>query len=101
SISSTSFTSSGPKRLMRSSSVSWIDQGIKDFRATGSVLGLAYYLARKAEALHLGDRASEALEAINEAEAVAERFEHRVHLGRLHGLRGVFLAAIGADEAQN
>jgi predicted ATPase len=80
--------------------IPWIEQGIKDFRATGSVLGVAYYLALKAEALHLAGRASEALEAINEAEAVAERFEHRVHLGRLHRLRGVFLAAIAADEAQ-
>jgi hypothetical protein len=32
-------------------------------------------LARKAEALYLADRTSEALEAINEAEALAERFE--------------------------
>jgi hypothetical protein len=37
--------------------------------ATGAVLGLSYYLSLKAEALHLADRTSEALEAINEAEA--------------------------------
>jgi hypothetical protein len=30
-----------------------IEQGIRDFRATGSVLGLPLNLARKAEALHL------------------------------------------------
>ena len=57
--------------------IPWIEQGIRDFRATGSVLGLPYYLALKAEALHLADRTSEALEAINEAEALAERFEQR------------------------
>ena len=39
-----------------------IEQGIKDLRATGSVLGLATDLALKAEALYLADRASEALE---------------------------------------
>ena len=42
----------------------------------------------------------EALEAINEAEALAERFEHRSVFSRLHRLRGVFLAAMGADETQ-
>ena len=47
----------------------------RDFRATGSVLGLPYYLALKAEALYLADRTSEALEAISEAEALAERSE--------------------------
>ena len=60
----------------------------------------ASVLARKAEALHLADRTSEALEAINEAEALAERFEQRYCCAELHRLRGVFLAAIGADETQ-
>ena len=58
------------------------------------------YLARKAEALHLADRTSEALEAINEAEALAERFEQRVYRATLHRLRGVVLASLGADETQ-
>jgi predicted ATPase len=80
--------------------IPWIEQGIRDLRATGTVLGLAGYLTLKAEALHLADRTSEALEAINEAQALAERFEHRVSLGGLHRLRGVFLAALGADETQ-
>ena len=31
----------------------WIEQGIRDLRATGTVLGLPAHLARKAEALHL------------------------------------------------
>ena len=43
--------------------ISWIEQGIRDYRATGTVLGLLAHLARKAEALHLADRTSEALEA--------------------------------------
>jgi tetratricopeptide (TPR) repeat protein len=77
-----------------------IEQGIRDYRATGSVLGLPDYLARKAEALHLVDRTSEALESIKEAVAIAERFEHGYCSAGLHRLRGVFLATLGADEAQ-
>ena len=57
-------------------------------------------LARKAEALHLADRTSEALEAIREAEALGERSEERWWSAELHRLRGVFLAAIGSDEVQ-
>ena len=63
----------------------------------GLVVGLPGHLARKAEALHLADRTSEALEATNEAVAIAERFENRFHYAELHRLRGVFLAAMGAD----
>jgi predicted ATPase len=77
-----------------------IEQGIKELRATGSVLNLPYYLALKAEALHLADRTSEALEAINEAVAIAERFEHGDCSAELHRLRGVFLATLGAEETQ-
>ena len=77
-----------------------IEQGIRDFRTMGSVLGLPGHLARKAEALYLADRTSEALEAIIEAEALAERFEQRVFLAELRRFRGVFLAAMGADETQ-
>jgi predicted ATPase len=80
--------------------MSWIEHGIRDLRATGTVLGLPAHLARKAEALHLADRSSEALEVINEAEALAERFEQPYFCAELHRLRGVFLTAIGADESQ-
>ncbi len=80
--------------------IAWIEQGIRDYRATGAVLGLTYYLGRKAEALYLADRASEALEAINEAEALAARVEHRDHCARVHYLRGVFLATLRDEETQ-
>ena len=80
--------------------IPWIERGIRDLRATGAVLGLPGHLARKAEALHLADRTSEALEAVGEAEALAERFEQRYWCAELHRLRGVFLAAMGAEEAQ-
>jgi len=77
-----------------------IEQGIRDLRATGTVLSLPYYLALKAEALYLVDRTSEALETINEGEILAVRFEQRLVFSRLHRLRGVFLAALGAEETQ-
>jgi tetratricopeptide (TPR) repeat protein len=80
--------------------IALIEHGLEDIRATGAVLGLPSHLARKAEALHLADRTSEALEAISEAQALAERFEHRNVLSVMHRLRGVFLAALGADETQ-
>ena len=77
-----------------------IEQGLRDFRATGTVLVLPYYLGVKAEALHLADRDPEALEAIEEAEKVVERSEERQWCAELRRLRGIFLASIGADEAQ-
>jgi serine/threonine protein kinase/tetratricopeptide (TPR) repeat protein len=80
--------------------IPWIEQGIRDLRASGTVLDLPGNLARKAEALHLADRTSEALKAINEAVAIAERFEHGNCSAELHRLRGVFFAALGAEETQ-
>jgi hypothetical protein len=80
--------------------ISWIDQGIEDYRATGSIAALTLWLALKAEALHLADRTSEALEAIREAEAQAGRFELGSWYAELHRLRGVFLATLGADRTQ-
>ena len=80
--------------------IAWIEDGIRDCRATGSVLSLSYYLRLKAEALDLADRTSEALEAIKEAEAAAQKTGERHCFAELHLLRGVFLTRLGADEAQ-
>jgi serine/threonine protein kinase/predicted ATPase len=80
--------------------IAWMDDGIRDYRATGSILGVPCWFVLKAEALHLANRTSEALAAIAEAEAVAQRTEERECFAELHRLRGVFLAAIGANEAQ-
>ena len=63
-------------------------------------LAVPYWLALKAEALHVAERTSEALGAISEAEAIAERSEERDWCAELHRLRGVFLAALGAEETQ-
>ena len=80
--------------------ISCIEDGIRAYRAPGSMLGMPFYLAVKAEALHLADRTHLALEAIKEAEALAERFEVRWWYAELDRLRGVFLAAMGADEVE-
>ena len=74
--------------------------GIRDCRATGSVLSLPQLLALKAEALPLANRTFEALQATKKAKAVAERFEQRWYLSELHRLHGVFLAAIGTNETE-
>jgi predicted ATPase len=80
--------------------IALIDQGIRDFRAIGGGPGLPVSLGRKAEALHLAGRTSDALEAINEAKVLAERLEHCDYCARMHCLRGVFLATMSAEEAQ-
>ena len=58
------------------------------------------FIALKAEALHLADRTSEALEAIKEAEELVERTEERWWSAELDRLRGVFLAAIDAENTE-
>ena len=80
--------------------IAWIEDGLRDTRATGVILTVPFLLALKAETLHLADRTVEALEAIREADALIERFENRYWSAELHRLRGVFLATIGADETQ-
>jgi predicted ATPase len=80
--------------------IAWIDDAIRNYRATGAMLRMPYFLALKAESLHFADRVSEALEAITEAEGWVGRSEERWWCAELHRLRGVFLAAMGADEAQ-
>jgi hypothetical protein len=81
-------------------SLSWIEDGIEDYRATGSTGWIAYFLTLKGEALHLADRTSEALQAIREAEAIVERRGGRAMCAELCRLRCVFLAALGAEETQ-
>jgi predicted ATPase len=80
--------------------ISWIEQGIRDFRATGAMLVAPYYLALMAEALYLAHRTSDALKVINEATAVAEASAERWWCAEIHRLKGVFLTAIGADEVR-
>ena len=78
----------------------WIEDAFRDYGATGSMMCLPYGLGLKAEVLHLAGRTPEALEAIREAAAVVERRGERWWSAELHRLRGVFLAAIGANETE-
>ena len=80
--------------------IAWIEDEIRNYRATGCMLRMPYFLALKAEALHSANCVSEALEAITEAQAWVERSEERWWCAELHRLRGVFLAAMGAEETQ-
>ena len=83
-----------------SEGISWVERGVEDYRASRSIVGMPLWLAVKAEALCLADRSSEALEVIGEAEAIAERFENGCSYAELKRLRGVCLAALGADETR-
>ena len=80
--------------------IAWIEEAIGEWRAPGSMLVVPYWLALKAEALHFADRLPEALEAIREAEALAEASGERWWLAELDRMRAVFLAAIGAEEPE-
>ena len=50
--------------------LAWIEDGLRDYRATGSIRSVPFYLRLKAEVLYLADRTPEALEAITQAEAL-------------------------------
>jgi TIR domain len=80
--------------------IAWIEDGIREYRGTGSVMGAPHWLTLKAEALHRANRTSEALITLIEAQSLAQRAEEGECLVELHRLRGVFLATIGADEIQ-
>ena len=50
--------------------------------------------------MYLANRTPEALKAIEEADALVEKYEEYNMRSGLHLLRGVFLAAMGADGIQ-
>jgi hypothetical protein len=50
--------------------------------------------------LHLAGRTPEALEAIKEAHVLVDKYEENNLRGEMYRLRGVFLAALGADEVE-
>ena len=82
------------------SSIAWIEDSIRDFQVPGGKLSMPYLLALKADALHLAGRTREALEALNEAETLAERSEERWWSAELHRLCAVFLTALSAEETE-
>jgi hypothetical protein len=70
--------------------IALINDGIRDYRATGSILITPCWLVLKAEALHLANRTSDALSALAEAEAVAQRTEERSVLPNCIGFTACF-----------
>jgi hypothetical protein len=76
--------------------LSWLKDGIEDYRVSGSIVWLPYLLELKAEASYLADRTSDALQAIMEVEELVERFGGRWASVELYRLRGIFLAATSA-----
>jgi predicted ATPase len=80
--------------------LAWIEDGLRGYCAAGSMLSMSYALALKAECFHLADRTPEALATIKEAEELIESSGERWWGAELHRLRGVFLTAIGNDEAK-
>jgi len=77
-----------------------IEDGIRAIRATSGMRNVAYWLAVKAEALHLAAHTPEALETIQQAETLAASSDEGWWRAELQRLRGVFLASLGAEEAQ-
>ena len=80
--------------------ITWIEEGIRSHRTSGSMLMVPYWLALKAEALYLANSTSKALQAIREAEKLVEVIEERWWCAELHRLRAVFLTAVAADEPE-
>jgi hypothetical protein len=78
---------------------SWIENGIRDTRATGVMLTVPFLLTLKAEAVHLAGRTVEAIEAIRRGTQWCKE-KTAIGLPNCTWLRGVFLAASGADEPQ-
>jgi serine/threonine protein kinase len=78
----------------------WIEEGLAEIRSTGTVLWMSYFFSLKAEILHLGNHAPEALQALREAEAFVESTGGRYICSDLHRLRGIFLSAAGGEDIQ-
>ena len=75
-----------------------IDDGLREYEATGTVVNLSHLVTLKSEALYEADRAAEALETLRKAAELVKRCEERWWYAELYRLRGVFLAALGAPE---
>jgi hypothetical protein len=67
---------------------------------TCPICGHEFFGALEAEALQLADRTVEALQITNEAEALVERLGEGLWRAEFYRLRGVLLAAMGADETE-
>ena len=76
------------ERGLAAEGLAQMQQGYKEFRATGALLRAPYYLALIAQACHTLGRTGQGLEIIAEARAVAQRSGEswmRCELERIHG----------------
>ena len=80
--------------------ISWLEDGIEHLRASGSLLGMLSMLPLKAEALHLAGRNSQAMETLNEAEALVEASGGSWWCAELSRLRAILLIELGAEETR-
>ena len=75
-----------------------IEEAMREWKAPGSTLVVPYWLALKAEALQFAGRLSEALAAVQEAEALAKASGELWWLAELYRLQGVFLSGLEATK---
>jgi DNA-binding winged helix-turn-helix (wHTH) protein/predicted ATPase len=81
--------------------IALLQEGLEAWDTTGSVTYRTYFLALLAEALEKMGRVGDALEAVEEAIALAERTSEGLFAAELHRLRGQMLCRLGqAREAQ-
>jgi hypothetical protein len=77
-----------------------IDEGLREYEATGTIVNMSYLVTLKSEALYESDRATEALESLRNAVALVKRCEEPWWYAEFYRLRGIFLAALGASGKQ-
>ena len=81
--------------------IALLEEGLEAWGTTGSVTYRTYFLSLLAEALERMGRVGDALEAIEEAIALAERTSEGLFEAELHRLRGQLLCRLGqAREAR-
>src|SRR5262249_19644369 len=76
-----------------------LQKGLGAFRATGAGVRVPYYLGIMGDAYTQAGRFAEALQALDEALAVAEKNDDRFQEAELHRLKGELLLAKAPDEA--
>jgi class 3 adenylate cyclase/predicted ATPase len=74
-------------------------KGLNAFRATGAGVRVPYYLGILGDACTQAGRFKDALQAFNEALAIAERNDDRFQEAELHRLKGELLLAESSDQA--
>jgi predicted ATPase len=74
-------------------------KGLNAFRATGAGVRMPYYLGMLGDAYKQAGRFEDALQAFNEALAIAERNDDRFEEAELHRLKGELLLAESPDQA--